>query len=173
MHTLCTPSSFRLPSARRNIPVCSVDGAFSLHSTNGRKLKSRQKALLPRPSDGYRVQNKNASIVSILTFLYGGEKGIRTLDTVPRIHDFQSCALDQLSHLSTAAAQHQHHILYTNAGNFASLFFSKTMKFVSSRKQRTSDETLMLTEQSIRANGRRLSKAHSSPRLPQGRLRRL
>ena len=31
----------------------------------------------------------------------GGEKGIRTLDTVPRIHDFQSCALDQLSHLST------------------------------------------------------------------------
>ena len=30
----------------------------------------------------------------------GGEKGIRTLDTVPRIHDFQSCALDQLSHLS-------------------------------------------------------------------------
>ena len=136
----------------------------------------------------------------------GGEKGIRTLDTVPRIHDFQSCALDQLSHLSTfnysvfpadmhdfqsatldfqscaldqlshlstAAAQHQHHILYTNAGNFASLFFSKTMKFVSSRKQRTSDETLMLTEQSIRANGRRLSKAHSSPRLPQDRLRRL
>ena len=136
----------------------------------------------------------------------GGEKGIRTLDTVPRIHDFQSCALDhlshlstfyysvfsadmhdfqlatldfqscaldQLSHLSTAAAQHQHHILYTNAGNFASLFFSKTMKFVSSRKRRTSDETLMLTEQSIRANGRRLSKAHSSPRLPQGRLRRL
>ena len=33
---------------------------------------------------------------------FGGEKGIRTLDTVPRIHDFQSCALDQLSHLSTA-----------------------------------------------------------------------
>ena len=27
--------------------------------------------ILPRPSDGYRVQNKNASIVSILTFLYG------------------------------------------------------------------------------------------------------
>jgi len=44
-----------------------------LHSTNGRKLKSRQKALLPRPSDGYRVQNKNASIVSILTFLYEKE----------------------------------------------------------------------------------------------------
>ncbi len=28
-------------------------------------------------------------------YLFGGEKGIRTLDTVPRIHDFQSCALDQ------------------------------------------------------------------------------
>ena len=35
-------------------------------------------------------------------FLFGGEKGIRTLDTVPRIHDFQSCAFDQLSHLSIA-----------------------------------------------------------------------
>ena len=30
----------------------------------------------------------------------GGELGIRTLDTVPRIHDFQSCAFDQLSQLS-------------------------------------------------------------------------
>ena len=36
-----------------------------------------------------------------MTVICGGEKGIRTLDTVPRIHDFQSCALDQLSHLST------------------------------------------------------------------------
>ena len=36
-----------------------------------------------------------------MLFLFGGEKGIRTLDTVPRIHDFQSCAFDQLSHLST------------------------------------------------------------------------
>ena len=71
VHTLCTPPSFRLPSARCNTPICSLDGAFSLHSTNGRKQKIRQKALLPRPSDGYRVQNKNASIVSILTFLYG------------------------------------------------------------------------------------------------------
>ena len=34
-------------------------------------------------------------------YFIGGEKGIRTLDTVPRIHDFQSCAFDQLSHLST------------------------------------------------------------------------
>ena len=79
VHTLCTPPSFRLPSARCNTPICSLDGAFSLHSTNGRKQKSRQKALLPRHSGGYRVQNKNASIVSILTFLYGGEGGIRTL----------------------------------------------------------------------------------------------
>ena len=33
------------------------------------------------------------------TFLFGAEKGIRTLVTVPRKHDFQSCAFDQLSHL--------------------------------------------------------------------------
>ena len=32
-------------------------------------------------------------------FFDGAERGIRTLDTIPRIHDFQSCALDQLSHL--------------------------------------------------------------------------
>jgi len=70
VHTLCTPPSFRLPSARRNTPICSVDGAFSLHSTNGRKQKSHQKALLSIHSDVHRVQNKNASIVSILTFLY-------------------------------------------------------------------------------------------------------
>ena len=80
VHTLCTPPSFRLPSARCNTPICSLDGAFSLHSTNGRKQKSRQKALLPRHSGGYRVQNKNASIVSILTFLYGGDGEIRTLE---------------------------------------------------------------------------------------------
>ena len=33
------------------------------------------------------------------TFLFGAEEGIRTLVTVPRKHDFQSCAFDQLSHL--------------------------------------------------------------------------
>jgi len=84
VHTLCTPPSFRLlsahplsfrlPSARCNTPICSVNGAFSLHSANGRKQKSRQKALKSRHSDDYRVQNKNAGIVSILTFLYGGEQ---------------------------------------------------------------------------------------------------
>ena len=78
VHTLCTPLSSRLPSARCNTLVYSLDGAFSLHSTNGRKQKSRQKALLPRHSNGYRVQNKNASIVSILTFLYGGAEESRT-----------------------------------------------------------------------------------------------
>ena len=93
VHTLCTPLSSRLPSARRNTPVCSVNGAFSLHSTNGRKQKSRQRTLLPRPSDGYRVQNKNASIVSILTFLYGGEGGIRTLAPVSRQTHFECAPL--------------------------------------------------------------------------------
>ena len=48
------------------------------------------------------TENTVASIriVSKSRCFFGGEKGIRTLDTVPRIHDFQSCALDQLSHLS-------------------------------------------------------------------------
>ena len=34
-------------------------------------------------------------------FIFGGEKGIRTLEYIPALHDFQSCAFDQLSHLST------------------------------------------------------------------------
>jgi len=40
------------------------------------KTKKPPESLATRPSDDYRVQNKNASIVSILTFLYGGEGGI-------------------------------------------------------------------------------------------------
>jgi hypothetical protein len=31
---------------------------------------------------------------------FGGESGIRTLDTLTGIHDFQSCALVQLGELS-------------------------------------------------------------------------
>ena len=99
VHTLCTPPSFRLPSTRRKTPICFVDGAFSWHSTNGRKQKSRQKALLPRPSNDYRVQNKNASIVSILTFLYGGEGGIRTLAPVTPAYSLSRGA--PYSHLGT------------------------------------------------------------------------
>ena len=36
-----------------------------------------------------------------LGFLLGAERGIRTLGTFYRTHDFQSCALGQLSHLCT------------------------------------------------------------------------
>ena len=74
-------------------PYAPQKELFSLHSTNGRKQKCRQKALLPRPSDGYRVQNKNASIVSILTFLYGGDEGDRTLYLLNAIQ-----ALSQMSY---------------------------------------------------------------------------
>ena len=35
-----------------------------------------------------------------VSVLFGGEKGIRTLEYIPALHDFQSCAFDQLSHLS-------------------------------------------------------------------------
>ncbi len=43
---------------------------------------------------------KKRLLPKFATAVFGGEKGIRTLVTVPRKHDFQSCALDQLSHLS-------------------------------------------------------------------------
>ena len=52
-------------------------------------------------------------------FYRGAEKGIRTLDTVPRIHDFQSCALDQLSHLCTA------YLSYNTFPKNASVFLKK------------------------------------------------
>ena len=40
------------------------------------------------------------TFVSAILNSNGGETGIRTLVTIPSKHDFQSCALDQLSHLS-------------------------------------------------------------------------
>ena len=43
---------------------------------------------------------KNEKVPYSGTF-HGGEKGIRTLEYIPALHDFQSCAFDQLSHLST------------------------------------------------------------------------
>ena len=45
-------------------------------------------------------QEESGKTLGFCRLSYGGEKGIRTLVTVPRKHDFQSCALDQLSHLS-------------------------------------------------------------------------
>lgn len=75
--------------AHHQVSVCRVQGVIHLYAPQtglflftlrtAENKKSCQKALLPRPSDDYRVQNKNASIVSILTFLYGGEGEIRTL----------------------------------------------------------------------------------------------
>ncbi len=56
----------------------------------------------------------------------GGERGIRTLDTVPRIHDFQSCALDQLSHLSIRCSTR--FLSYTITVHFARLFSPFRMK---------------------------------------------
>ena len=83
VHTLCTPPSFRLPSARCNQVICSVYRAFSLHSANGRKQKSRQKALISRPFDGKGVQNKNANFdtycikISVLMWWRRGESNSR------------------------------------------------------------------------------------------------
>ena len=40
-------------------------------------------------------------IISFWLHLYGGDGEIRTLETVSRLHDFQSCALDQLGDISS------------------------------------------------------------------------
>ena len=52
--------------------------------------------------------------------LFGGKKGIRTLDTVPRIHDFQSCALDQ-----TQPSFHTLWRLIGNSPNRAYVWYNK------------------------------------------------
>ena len=61
-------------------------------------LMVRSHALYPT-----ELQAHNSAVSAMKTDIAfsGGEKGIRTLDTVARIHDFQSCAFDQLGHLST------------------------------------------------------------------------
>ena len=69
------------------------------------ELKKRPPdAFLPRcappfPSNPFLFHYINKKSTLLGTFLFGAEKGIRTLVTVPRKHDFQSCAFDQLSHL--------------------------------------------------------------------------
>ena len=56
---------------------------------------------LVQMTDGMpQKRNKHYALHS--AYFFGGETGIRTLETLPRLHDFQSCAFDQLSHLSIA-----------------------------------------------------------------------
>ena len=43
---------------------------------------------------------KSKGTVKRLSLYFGGERGIRTLETLSRLHDFQSCALDQLGDFS-------------------------------------------------------------------------
>ena len=80
---------------------------FALRSPPCRKAASLQNAALRRfagaqsnPSSKQKIRPRRGRIFC------GAERGIRTLDTIPGIHDFQSCALDQLSHLCTAFLLH-------------------------------------------------------------------
>ena len=64
-------------------------------------------ALCSNPLPGFAAANrKNHRFCAVVSV--GGEKGIRTLDTISSIHDFQSCALDQLSHLSMGCSGRVH-----------------------------------------------------------------
>ena len=47
----------------------------------------------------HRFQNEKRPTYRLAVF-HGGERGIRTLGTIASTHDFESCAFDQLSHLS-------------------------------------------------------------------------
>ena len=65
-------------SVRKVLEMTSENSSFSLENPDMQR---------PRNHCGYGV-------------LGGGEREIRTLGTFDSSHDFQSCALDQLSHLS-------------------------------------------------------------------------
>ena len=69
-----------IPFVECRVKLTSTPDKRSFSNTLFKRVKkqSHQKALPPRPSDGCRVQNKNASIVSILSFLYGCGTRIRT-----------------------------------------------------------------------------------------------
>ena len=83
-----------------------------------------------RPSNLFKSQTKNHPMG---WFLFGGEGEIRTLERFYPLHDFQSCALDQLSDFSvsltsrsialdyyiTAIPQCQHKNLIVLRNNFA------------------------------------------------------
>ena len=56
-------------------------------------------------------KNRNP-FVSELRFMFGGEGEIRTLEPCYRLHDFQSCALDQLGDFSKSFCST--YILYHN-----------------------------------------------------------
>ena len=93
-------------------------------------VKTCPRHVLPRPSNLFKSQTKNHPIG---WFLFGGEGEIRTLERFYPLHDFQSCALDQLSDFSvlltsrsialdyyiTAIPQCQHKNLIVLRNNFA------------------------------------------------------
>ena len=76
-------------------------GVLKSHSQDGFLPARRQAApfeSLPLLSQKYKNTLEGV-------FIFGGEKGIRTLEYIPALHDFQSCAFDQLSHLSMVYEQ--------------------------------------------------------------------
>ena len=38
--------------------------------------------------------SKKVQNIPMFSMIYGGQRGIRTLETVPRLHTFQACAFD-------------------------------------------------------------------------------
>ena len=70
---------------------------------------------------------ENTGFISIFkAFLNGGEGEIRTLEPCYRLHDFQSCALDQLgdfSKIATRILYHKHFIKSIPFYNFLNFIF--------------------------------------------------
>ena len=69
-----------------------------------RLFRTRQ----PMVADGSSTTNTSAINFprTLAGQIPGGDRGIRTLDTVSCIHDFESCAFNQLCHISGAGIIH-------------------------------------------------------------------
>ena len=99
-------------------------------------VKTCPRHVLPRPSNLFQSKRKTTRLGG---FRFGGEGEIRTLERFYPLHDFQSCALDQLSDFSVLLTsrsialdyyitanpqcQHKNSIVLLNNFAFSGIYF--------------------------------------------------
>lgn len=69
--------------------------------TPARITQLKKQSRRDKPGGSKTGKTKTSQNLSVLRGFSGGKMGIRTPERFYTLHDFQSCALDQLSHLST------------------------------------------------------------------------
>ena len=97
--------------------------------------RSNAAAVPLRRSDGLADKTKPSQELSNLRGFFGGKMGIRTPERFYTLHDFQSCALDQLSHLSICFSfvlplSVERSIIIHELPGFVKPFLKKVLRFV-------------------------------------------